>query len=75
VRRRSALSDAIVRGVTDTLGYGNDAVSVRFEEVPAGEWSARVYGPDIQDRWAELTKLPGYDPGAKRQAEPAIMEK
>ena len=64
--QKQALSDAIVRDVTSTLGYGDESVSVGFEEVPSAEWSAKVYGPDIQDRWATLTKQPGYGPGPKR---------
>jgi 4-oxalocrotonate tautomerase len=56
------LSDAIVRDVRAILQYGEEAVSVGFEEVPASRWSAHVYGPDIQDRWDMLTKRPGYGP-------------
>ena len=59
------LSAAIVREVTSILNYGDEAVSVGFEEVPSGEWSSRVYGPDIQSKWGMLTKEPGYGPGAK----------
>ena len=59
------LSDTIVRDVTSLLGYGEESVSVGFEEVGPGEWSARVYGPDIQDRWDALLKQPGYGPGPK----------
>lgn len=66
--QKQALSDAIVRDVANTLGYGDESVSVGFEEVPSAEWSAKVYGPDIQDRWATLTKQPGYGPGMARQS-------
>jgi 4-oxalocrotonate tautomerase len=64
--QKQALSDAIVRDVTNILGYGDESVSVGFEEVSSTEWFAQVYGPDIQDRWATLTKQPGYGPGPKR---------
>lgn len=57
------LSDAIVRDVTRILDYGDEAVSVGFEEVAPNEWSARVYGPDIQGKWNVLVKTPGYGPG------------
>jgi len=59
------LADAIVRDVTRVLGYGPQSVSVGFEEVGAGDWTARVYGPDIQDKWDTLVKQPGYGPGPK----------
>jgi 4-oxalocrotonate tautomerase len=63
--QKQELSDVIVRGVTSILGYGDESVSVGFEEVRPGEWSAQVYGPDIQDRWGTLKKRPGYGPGPK----------
>lgn len=61
--QKQALSNAIVHEVTRILGYGEDTVSVDFQEVDPGDWSAQVYGPDIQDRWDSLTKTPGYGPG------------
>ncbi|WP_199555284.1 tautomerase family protein [Sandaracinobacteroides hominis] len=64
--QKQAVSDAIVAAVTRTLGYGGDSVSVGFEEVAPGEWQARVYDPDIRDRWNTLTKEPGYGPGPRR---------
>jgi 4-oxalocrotonate tautomerase len=44
----------------DTLGYGDEAVSVAFEEVAPPEWTTKVYGPDILGKWTTLTKEPGY---------------
>jgi 4-oxalocrotonate tautomerase len=64
--QKQALSDATVRDVISTLGYGGEYLSVGFEEVPSAAWSAKVYGPDIQDRWATLTKRPRYGPGPNR---------
>ena len=63
--QKRELSAAIVRDVTQTLAYGEDAVSVGFEEVPASEWTSAVYGPDIQDQWDTLMKQPGYGTGPK----------
>lgn len=59
------LSAAIVSDVMRVLNYGEEAVSVGFEEVQPGDWSSLVYEPDIQGRWATLTKVPGYGPGQK----------
>jgi 4-oxalocrotonate tautomerase len=64
--QKRALSDAIVRDVTQFLGYGEESVSVGFEEVGPSDWSAQVYTPDIQGRWNTLTKTPGYGPGQRR---------
>ena len=63
------LSDAIVRDVTDILNYGEESVSVGFEEVAPNEWSMRVYEPDIQGKWETLMKEPGYGPGRSSQIE------
>jgi 4-oxalocrotonate tautomerase len=51
--------------VTDILNYGEESVSVGFEEVSPSDWLAHVYAPDIQRRWNTLTKAPGYGPGPK----------
>ncbi|MDP1027057.1 tautomerase family protein [Sphingomonas sp. KR1UV-12] len=68
--QKRRLTDAIVRGVTDTLGYGEDAVSIGLEEVPPADWTARVYQPDILAKWPSLTKQPGYGerPPARKDA-------
>ena len=60
---KQALTNAIVGAVTDILNYGEESVSVGFEEVRPGDWPAEVYEPDIQKRWSSLTKTPGYGPG------------
>lgn len=62
-RQKAALTRDIVEAVTRHLGYGDESVSVAFEDVPADAWMDQVYGPDIRDRWDDLTKKPGYGPG------------
>lgn len=63
--QKRELPEAIVRDVTRILNYGDESVSIGFEEVAPSDWSTRVYGPDIQDRWDMLSKTPGYGPGPK----------
>jgi len=58
--QKQRLTETIARGVMDTLDYGEDAVSVAFEEVAPAEWMPKVYEPDIARKWATLTKQPGY---------------
>jgi 4-oxalocrotonate tautomerase len=58
--QKQRLSDAIVRDVTSILNYGDESVSVAFEEVSARDWKSKVYEPDIVGRRDELTKSPGY---------------
>jgi 4-oxalocrotonate tautomerase len=58
--QKRRLSDAIVRDVTSILNYGEESVSVGFEEVSAQDWEAEVFGPHILNKWSTLTKEPGY---------------
>lgn len=60
--QKKRLADTITRGVTDILSYGDDAVSVAFQEVAPNEWTEQVYNPDILGKWNELAKQPGYGP-------------
>ena len=58
--QKQRLTETITRGVMDILEYGEDAVSVAFEDVTPAEWTPKVYEPDIVAKWANLTKQPGY---------------
>jgi 4-oxalocrotonate tautomerase len=42
------------------LDYGEESVSVVFEEVDANEWGEKVYEPDIVRKGDTLYKNPGY---------------
>ncbi|MBV8836131.1 MAG: tautomerase family protein [Alphaproteobacteria bacterium] len=59
-RQKQDLADKITRAVMDTLHYGEESVSVGFEEVPANAWMAEVYEPDIQAKPRTIYKKPGY---------------
>lgn len=62
--QKQELTKAIARSVATILDYGEEAVSVAFEEVPPSDWFETVYEPDIRARWSSLTKEPGYEPPA-----------
>jgi 4-oxalocrotonate tautomerase len=59
-QQKARLTDEIVRSVCHTLGYGEDSVSVAFEEVSSRDWDEKVFGPDITSKWETLRKKPGY---------------
>jgi 4-oxalocrotonate tautomerase len=61
-RQKARLSEAIVHDVMNVLNYGEESVSVAIEEVKPENWVEKVYKPDIQKKWDELYKKPGYDP-------------
>ena len=47
-RQKEELAARITKAVVDTLVYGEDSVSIGFEEVVPEEWMAKVYDPDIR---------------------------
>jgi len=59
-RQKTRLAEAIAKEVMDVLGYGEESVSVAFEEVSSRDWSEKVYKPDIVNTSATLYKKPGY---------------
>jgi 4-oxalocrotonate tautomerase len=60
-RQKTRLAEAIVKDVTEVLGYGPESASVAFEEISSREWAEKVYKPDILDNADRLYKKPGYD--------------
>ena len=61
-QQKTRLAEAITKNVTEILHYGDDSVSVAFEEVKSQAWLEQVYKPDILNKWDTLYKKPGYDP-------------
>jgi 4-oxalocrotonate tautomerase len=60
--QKHKLADEITKAVERTLGYGEDAVSVAFEEVEAQDWTEKVYKPEILGKAGTIYKKPGYTP-------------
>ncbi len=59
-RQKRLLAEQIMESVKTVLGYGDESVSVAFEEVKAEDWADRVYKPDILNATGKLYKKPGY---------------
>ena len=59
-QQKKQLAAQITESVKAVLGYGDESVSVAFEEVTAKDWKAKVYQPDILSRPEKLYKKPGY---------------
>jgi len=60
-QQKTRLAEAITRDVAEILHYGDESVSVAFEEIKAQDWASSVHGPDIKKKWNTLYKKPGYD--------------
>ena len=61
-KQKRELAERIMKDVMDVLDYGEESVSVALEEVKAADWLKKVYKPDIQNKWDQVYKKPGYDP-------------
>ena len=60
-QQKTRLAEAISKNVMEILHYGEESVSVGFEEVKAEDWAKNVYRPDVKGKWNTLYKKPGYD--------------
>lgn len=60
-QQKTRLADKIAKDVMDVLNYGEESVSVGFEEIKSQDWKEMVYKPDIQGKWDKLYKGPGYE--------------
>jgi 4-oxalocrotonate tautomerase len=59
-KQKTQLATEITQSVMLTLNYGEESVSVAFEEVEAKEWASKVYRTDIIGNESNLYKKPGY---------------
>ena len=59
--QKQRLADKITKDVMDVLNYGDESVSVGFEEISSKDWKQKIYKPDIRDKWDKLYKTPGYE--------------
>lgn len=59
--QKKSLADKIAKDVMDVLKYGEESVSVGFEEISSKDWKEKVYRPDIKDNRDKLYKKPGYE--------------
>lgn len=59
--QKELLAGKIARDVMDAFNYGEESVSVAFEEVRSEDWKQKVYEPAIQEKWDRLYKEPGYE--------------
>ena len=60
-QQKARLADKIAKDVMDVFNYGEESVSIGFEEIKSQDWKEKVYRPDIRDKWEKLYKKPGYE--------------
>ena len=49
-QQKEHLADKIAKDVMDVLNYGEESVSVGFEEINSKDWKEKVYKPDVKDK-------------------------
>jgi len=59
-KQKTLLAEEITQSVMRTLNYGEESVSVAFEEVEPKDWASKVYHNDIVGNESNLYKKPGY---------------
>jgi 4-oxalocrotonate tautomerase len=59
-KQKRKLADEITRSVMSTLHYGEESVSVSFEEIEEKDGASEVYRTDIVGNEDKLYKKPGY---------------
>ena len=59
-QQKHQLAKEITSSVMSVLHYGEESVSVAFEEIKSNDWAEKVYKPDIRGKWDMLYKKPGY---------------
>jgi 4-oxalocrotonate tautomerase len=60
-KQKTELAERIVQDIFDVLHYGEESVSVAFEEISAKDWAEKVYKSDILQHADRLYKKPGYE--------------
>lgn len=58
--QKERLAEQITQSVTEVLHYGDESVSVAFEEISANDWAEKVYRNQILAHPEKLYKKPGY---------------
>lgn len=59
--QKARLARKIAQDVMEVFDYGEESVSVGFEEIASRDWKEKVYKPDILAKWDKVLKKPGYE--------------
>jgi len=59
--QKARLAQKIAQDVMDVFDYGEESVSVGFEEIASRDWKEKVYKPDMLAKWDKVFKKPGYE--------------
>ena len=54
------LADRVALAVMNSIGASDQSISVAVEDIEPGDWTEKVYDPDITGRPDTIYKKPGY---------------
>ena len=60
--QKKRLAEEITKVVMNITGNQEQSVYVSIEDIKQGDWTEKVYKPDIAGNWDKLYKKPGYNP-------------
>lgn len=60
--QKQKLADAIAGALRDTIGAGDDHISIAIEDYDPMEWGEKVFYPEIEANRDKLYKKPNYKP-------------
>ena len=59
-QQKRRLADEVTKAVMKALAAPEDLISVAIEDVDPGDWTEKVYKPDIIGHPDQIYKKPGY---------------
>jgi 4-oxalocrotonate tautomerase len=61
-QQKARIAEEVTRAVMAGANCAEQSVSVSIEDVESGDWTEKVYKPDILGGPGKLYKNPGYNP-------------
>jgi 4-oxalocrotonate tautomerase len=61
-QQKARIAEEVTKAVMASANCAEGSVSVRIEDVEPGDWTEKVYKPDILGAPGKLYKQPGYNP-------------
>lgn len=58
---KQQLTEKIEQLFIEELGSSSDSLSIGIEDIQPEDWKETVVKPDILEKKASITKMPGYD--------------
>ena len=61
-QQKARIAEEVTKAVIASANWAEQSVSVSIEDIEPGDWTEKVYKPDILGGPGKLYKKPGYNP-------------